>query len=229
MNTRERILAMALRLFNESGTGAVSTNHIADALGISPGNLYYHFHNKEEIIRALFEQVFARWDQLYTMPGDRLPTLADLQQLVRATFGVNWEYRFIYRELIALLRRDDQLQRRWVAIRARGFAGFRELFDRFVAAGVLRAPNDPAAVTRLAELCWLRRRPLLRCGLPASSGWSPGWRKRLASYAGPSWCHTWQRPTSRQTQMRDSVPRPRWCSRPSTAMLEWQSASIWVI
>jgi len=155
MKTRERILATAQRLFNESGTAAFSTNHIADAMGISPGNLYYHFRNKEAIIRALFEQQFARWDELYTLPDDRLPTLADLQQLVRATFVMSWDYRFMYRELIVLLRRDEQLQRRWVAIRARGFAGFRELVDLFVAADVLRAPADPTAVTRLAELCWL--------------------------------------------------------------------------
>src|SRR5512138_823594 len=107
MKTRERILATALRLFNESGTAPVSTNHIADALGISPGNLYYHFRNKEEIIRALFEQQFALWDELYILPNERMPTLADLQQLVRATFITSWEYRFIYRELIALLRRDE--------------------------------------------------------------------------------------------------------------------------
>ena len=155
MNTRDRILATALRLFNEAGTGAVSTNHIADALGISPGNLYYHFRNKEEIIRALFEQQFARWDRLYPLPDDRLPDLDDLQQIVRASFVAGWEYRFMYRELIALLRRDEQLQRRWVEVRARGFTGFRELFAFFVAAGVLRAPGDPAVVTRLAELVWL--------------------------------------------------------------------------
>jgi AcrR family transcriptional regulator len=155
MKTRERILATALRLFNESGTAPVSTNHIADALGISPGNLYYHFRNKEQIIRALFEQQFALWDELYILPDDRLPTLADLQRLVRATFATSWNYRFIYRELIALLRRDQQLQNRWVAIRARGFTGFRELVGLFVAAGVLRTPGDASVVTRLAELCWL--------------------------------------------------------------------------
>jgi AcrR family transcriptional regulator len=155
MSTRERILATALRLFNESGTAAISTNHIADALGISPGNLYYHFRNKEEIIRALFEQQFARWDAGYALPDDRMPGLDDLQHLVRASFVMGWEYRFMYRELIALLRRDGQLHRRWVEVRARGFAGFQGLFDLFVAAGVLRAPDDPAVVARLAELVWL--------------------------------------------------------------------------
>ncbi len=155
MKTPERILTAALDLFNQSGTSVVSTNHIADALGMSPGNLYYHFRHKEEIISALFEQQFAQADQLYTLPADRLPTLADLQQLVRATFALSWNFRFIYRELIALLRRDPALQARWVAVRARGFAGFHELVAQFVSAGVLRDPADPAVVTRLAELCWL--------------------------------------------------------------------------
>jgi AcrR family transcriptional regulator len=155
MTTRERILQTALGLFNQSGTSAVSTNHIAEALGMSPGNLYYHFRNKEEIIRALFEQQFALADALYALPGDSLPTLVDLQSLVRATFAMSWDYRFIYRELIALLRRDAILQERWVAVRARGFAGFHELVAQFVAAGVLRDPADPAVVTRLADLCWL--------------------------------------------------------------------------
>jgi AcrR family transcriptional regulator len=142
-------------LFNEQGTAAVSTNHIADALGISPGNLYYHFRHKEEIIRALFEQQFAAWDDLYNLPADRAPSLDDLVQFVRATFTVNWSYRFIYRELIALLRRDAELQQRWSDVRARGFTGFRALFDMFVEARVLRSIDDGEVVTRLAETCWL--------------------------------------------------------------------------
>lgn len=155
MKTRDGILATALRLFNESGTGAVSTNHIAEAFGISPGNLYYHFRNKEAIIRELFEQQFDQADHLYAFPDDRLPNLDDLRGLVSATFAMNWDYRFIFRELIVLLRRDADLQQRWGEVRQRGFDGFHELVETFVSAGVLRAPTDADEVTRLAELCWL--------------------------------------------------------------------------
>lgn len=155
VGTKERILDTAITLFNAEGTAAVSTNHIATALGISPGNLYYHFPNKEAIIRACLERLYAVWDTVFSLPADRAPTLADMEGLIRANFAVLWDYRFVYRELIALLRRDEALRERYVAVRQRGFADFRLLFAAFGAAGVLRLPADEAEVDRLAELCWL--------------------------------------------------------------------------
>ena len=54
MNTKEKIIHTSISLFNENGERAITTNHIASSLGMSPGNLYYHFKNKEDIIRHIF-------------------------------------------------------------------------------------------------------------------------------------------------------------------------------
>ena len=55
-NTYNRIIDISLQLFNEEGERNISTNHISQRLGISPGNLYYHFANKDEIIFCLFSR-----------------------------------------------------------------------------------------------------------------------------------------------------------------------------
>lgn len=154
MKTKELILHTALQLFNEKGTAAISTNHIADAAAISPGNLYYHYRSKEEIIRGIFEMLFARWDTTFQVPTEQLPGLQEIRQLFAANFELLWEYRFIYRELPALLRRDEELRSRYLAVRQRGFDGFQALFAAFATAGVL-TQTAPETVDQLAELCWL--------------------------------------------------------------------------
>lgn len=52
--TKEKIIETSIKLFNEKGCLNTSTRHIADELGISVGNLYYHFKNKEEILIEIF-------------------------------------------------------------------------------------------------------------------------------------------------------------------------------
>ncbi len=155
MNTRARIIETALGLFNECGSGAVSTNHIAEALGISPGNLYYHFRNKEEIIRAIAERKDARWESLYHLPQDRAPTIADVERLVRENFALVWDYRFFFRELSALTQRDPLLKARYQQMRRERLVAFEGLFAQFVSAGVAHPPTSPTLVANLAKLCWL--------------------------------------------------------------------------
>ena len=53
--TKEKIIETSINLFNEKGCLNTSTRHIADELGISIGNLYYHFKNKEEIVIEIYE------------------------------------------------------------------------------------------------------------------------------------------------------------------------------
>lgn len=155
MSNREKILDTALTLFNDQGTAAVSTNHIAEAAGISPGNLYYHFKNKEEIIRELFERLFAANDAGYQLPTDRPPTLDDLKGIIRFLYKILWEYRFIYRETLALLQNDAALKARFLIIRKRGFEGFYELVHAFAEAGIITLPENQEAIDNLAEITWL--------------------------------------------------------------------------
>ncbi|WP_299432316.1 TetR/AcrR family transcriptional regulator [uncultured Meiothermus sp.] len=154
MNTKTRILDTALELFNQQGSHAVTTNHIAEAMQISPGNLYYHFKNKEEIIRGLFARLDTTWDEVFS-PGVEHPlTLSDLERLVQTNYEVMWRYRFFYREWMALLPKDPLLASQYQKVRKRGFEGFKELFKGFVVAGILQ-PTEAKNLHQLTQICWI--------------------------------------------------------------------------
>jgi AcrR family transcriptional regulator len=89
-DTKSRILDTALALFNERGSAGVTTNHVAEALSISPGNLYYHYRNKAEIIRALFARIMAEWTTNYALPPGVLPDPEILARMLRGNFDAGF-------------------------------------------------------------------------------------------------------------------------------------------
>jgi AcrR family transcriptional regulator len=120
--TKSNIIRKAIDLFNEHGTAAVSLNSLADALGISAGNLQYHYHSKEEIIRAILEVMFSDWNEVYREMNTESFTVDTLRHTLRINFNLVWKYRFFYRELIALLRKDEILAKRYAAIQEQRLA-----------------------------------------------------------------------------------------------------------
>ena len=61
--SRKHILDAALKLFSHRGYGATSVNDIAEEAGLSKGNLYHHFPDKETIFRELLDQYFVAMSQ----------------------------------------------------------------------------------------------------------------------------------------------------------------------
>lgn len=153
-DTKSRILAAALALFNERGAGNVTTNHVAEALGMSPGNLYYHYRNKEEIVRGLFGQLRGAWAELYQLPADHAPGVDDMEAMLVGNFDIQKQFLFFFRELPSLLAADPGLAAEYRESRTAGFEGFRYLLGAFVAAGTLR-DADEQTIDDIANLLWL--------------------------------------------------------------------------
>ncbi len=111
MKTKERIIQTALRLFNEEGEPNVTTNHIADEMDISPGNLYYHYRSKDDIIWQIFLNYEKKIKQVLTQKDINYTSMEDMWFYLHMIFEVIAEYRFLYRNLIQLMGRIDFLKR----------------------------------------------------------------------------------------------------------------------
>lgn len=109
VSTRARITHISLNLFNEQGERNVSTNHIAVAADISPGNLYYHFANKQQIVALLVGQYQARVHSALTPPPEDVSGIERLRICLDGVIAALWEYRFIYRDLEHLVQADPAL------------------------------------------------------------------------------------------------------------------------
>ncbi len=137
--TRQRILDTALILFNERGESTVSTNHIADELEISPGNLYYHYRNKDDIIEQLFQRFEERMDQALVVPEGRAITLEDVWLQLHLVFECIWDYRFLYRDLVNILSRNRSLRLRFARILKRGSVNSHGIMKGLNETGAMRA------------------------------------------------------------------------------------------
>lgn len=153
--TRERVLSAALTLFNEQGVDQTTTNHIAAAAGISPGNLYYHYKNKEEIVRALVTQQFQPLlGSIWDFASEPTPTLEELHSALSQHFNVFWRYRFI-RDNLALMRIDPLFAQGYCAIYQQRMDEYEAMALRMQRNGIFDERLDRATLRDLVELCWI--------------------------------------------------------------------------
>ena len=143
--TRERILETALALFNRFGEPNITTADIANEMGISPGNLYYHFRNKDQIIAELFAALEQRLDPLLQVSARRAAGVEDLWLVLHLLFEAMWDYRFFFRDLDEILSRSGGLASRFALILRRGARTVVELCRAMVAEGAMRASEREIA------------------------------------------------------------------------------------
>ncbi|MCP5066842.1 MAG: TetR/AcrR family transcriptional regulator [bacterium] len=139
---RERIVIASLALFNERGVRNVTTNHIAAHLDISPGNLYYHFRNKEQIIREIFPAIAEAVDGAVVLPEGRKITAEDVGGYHLAGIRALWEFRFFFRDMSTVNISDPVLATRSEQVRQRVLSSIAALLERLREQGETR-PIEP--------------------------------------------------------------------------------------
>ncbi|MDR0357356.1 MAG: TetR/AcrR family transcriptional regulator [Clostridiales Family XIII bacterium] len=153
-NTKDKIMDVSTELFNAFLATNVSTIQIAHALGMSVGNLYYHFRNKEHIIREIYaERISVEIDALVMSKEERLSEIGMIRYLTGLA-NVICKYNFFYSEIYALTCDDPELK---TIYRQRVKAFDRELkkpADTWIAVGLLK--EGAADVIRdISEVCWM--------------------------------------------------------------------------
>ena len=181
--TRQRILDVTLALYNERGEPQVSTSLIATELGISAGNLHYHFRRKDDLSAALLDRFVDEFDAVLPPASWRAAHVEDAWLLLHLLLETVWRYRFLFRDLSGIMTRDRRAAHRLAGVFARAVEAARGICLGLVEQGIMAA--TAAESTRSRKTSQSSRstgshstQPGIRgrsCG-----GW--GWR------AGPTRC-----------------------------------------
>jgi AcrR family transcriptional regulator len=142
LKTKERILQLSLQLFNERGERSVTTNHIAAELNMSPGNLYYHFRNKSEIIKQLMEQYQGETLQMLALPDDRLLDANDKIRYFQVLSSQLWAYRFLHRDVYHLVENNEDFRKMYPRFAGQVMQQGQKIYQAFVDAGLMQMTSS---------------------------------------------------------------------------------------
>ena len=139
MKTKDKIIATAIKLFNLHGTKAISTNHIAKEMGISPGNLYYHFTSKHDIIRSISDNFRSELTSAFQIQLDTISDFSDnLTTLFNRFFKIQQSYQFLFLEGVHLIKQDSRLLDNYTKLRGLIKKGYHELLSNLVKIKIMK-------------------------------------------------------------------------------------------
>ena len=144
--TAERILEVTLELFNRFGEPHVSTTLISAELGISPGNLYYHYPAKDELINSLFDRYERALGEIL-QAADGVENVEDAWLFFHMLFELIWSYRFLYRDLNDLLSKNRRLETHFQFVLKNKQRAMHALLDGLARSGAVRITGEEAAPT----------------------------------------------------------------------------------
>lgn len=153
MKTKQKILHTAITMFNEHGFSRVSLRDIADQMKISPGNLTYHYRNRDDLLKAIYEQMFNEMEVFFGQEiSDPMEILFGLP-LQSRTF--TYQYRFFFADLRAIIQEFPWLVDRHQAVVQKRMAGGQAILEGLIKIGHFIPPGSPDTYPYLLHILWM--------------------------------------------------------------------------
>lgn len=150
-NTKEKIIAKALELFNNDGVRETTLRKIARELGISQGNLTYHYKTKDEIIEKLYFDLAEKMNtemQKMTVQSSSMQVLYTSSSI---TMKGLYAYRFLLRDLYKILKESEKLKVHYAQLQQLRTQQTSQIFTALVQEEMVRPPEFEGEYERFYE------------------------------------------------------------------------------
>jgi len=137
-STKKKILNASRKLLNQQGLAAVSQRTIATHLGISPGNLTYHFKKRSDIIEGLYFELVEEIDQEFLNVNMSKGLLAGLYQLTQKSMEIFFEYRFMMLDFIQVMRENPTIKKHYLKLMTQREEQMQMFFQMLIQSSLMR-------------------------------------------------------------------------------------------
>jgi len=151
---RERILTATIELMNRYGS-TVGTTQLAEHLKISPGNLYYHFRNREEILAEVLARLSIDLQETLFIDPEQDTSAEQLAGYFTGGADVLWRYRFFFSASLELVINDARLSQRYREFSDNGIRAVSAIINNVVRVAPGELKLKPAERQTIAENMWV--------------------------------------------------------------------------
>ena len=154
VSNKQRIIDATVELMNRNGS-SVGTTQLAEFLSISPGNLYYHFRNREEILAEVLRRLQADLDEVLLAKQDHESTAHWLAEIFIGGARVLWRYRFFFSAALELVNNNEQLAAQYRSFSTRGTQQVNDILKTVLSQASGAQKLSATERARVAETMWV--------------------------------------------------------------------------
>lgn len=151
ISTKQKILNVSKELFNDHGYSQVTIRTIALKLGMSSGNLNYHFKKREDILEYLYFEMVSSFDQRIDILPETEISFSRIRNDIQTSMERMLDYKFIWTDLFNILQQNEKIRVHFTTVNPKRISGNLFLFDRLEKMHFMRTENFQNEYKILAE------------------------------------------------------------------------------